>query len=392
MIMSRFTFAILAVVGVISPLQAQTAVTESLGMALTAPQIAVPLLFGSSIQPVMGTLVGRTLFYSAAYTKGTCIGRGLYAFNLGAGKRQEQQVSDVACVESVQTDGERLLALVRRELKGKRELLQWDQGEMKSAMEGQSRWSAALNWRRHQMQQTTGVPWLKNDPEIRLFSLALPGTISLVFSQPSGAELMLFQYQAAGKKTGTSSVRKIELSAQSLEATSFATDDKQQLYIPIQGETADHPDRIALLPMAGGQQPQMLGGESPYTEAAVWNHLPAQGEGAWMMRSARVAAVGKGVLVHARTEYQNEWNALAYYDPDSNSFSRVDLPQELVDGVEGVSVAEAGLLLSYPQSRQIVWFGKKSPFAPSFFPPRDLQLRVLEEEDREEVTVKEGKK
>ncbi|GEM_PF-6823933 len=390
--MSSFILVMLAAVGFVSPAGAESVAAESLGMALTAPRVAVPLLFGSSVQPVMGTLVGRMLFYSAAYTKGTCSGRGLYTFNLGGGKRQEQQVSDVACVESIQTDGERLYALVKRDPAGKRELLQWDKSEMKSAMAGKSRWSAAFNWRRHQMQQATGVPWLTKEPEIRLFSLALPGIISLVFSQPKGADLILFQYQTAGKNTDSSSVRKIQLSAKSLEATSFATDDKQQLYIPIQGETADHPDRVIVIPMVPTEEPQMLGGESPYTEAGVWNHLPAQGEDAWMMRSARVASVGKGVLVHARTEYQNEWNALAYYNPDSKSFSRVDLPQELIDGIEGVSVAESGLLLSYPQSRQIVWFGKKSPFSSSFFPPRDLQLRVLDEEEREEVTVKEGKK
>lgn len=361
---------------------------------LSHPRIAVALLYGSSVEPVLAVLVERKLYYADAFPRGSCIGRDLYVLNLEDRSRKEIKVAEVPCIESIQEDGKRPYLVARQDGgKGIREVLQLTDEGLVPALGASSEWNSAFSWRRHQMQSKTGVPWFDSQPLIQYFAVSRSSTSSMVFSNPQQkGDILVMRHSRGSAKRSSSQAQTIHMTfdAAALSAVAAASDGAGTVYIPVRDASNEQLSRILAIPAK--EEMYWLGGKSPWTESTPWEKLDATGDNAWMMRSVRVASMPDGLIIHDRTEYQNEWNSLALFSPATKKMTRIAIPQELVDGIEGISLAEGGLLISNPLRGQVFWFGQKSPFSASIFPPRDLDLRILDEEEREQSVAKEGKK
>ncbi len=342
---------------------------------LTQPEILVPLVYGTSLYPVLGTLVGKELFFSSEAAKAPCVGESLFSIGLDEGLQKVTKVGDAACVEDLQTDGKHLYATLF--VQNRRAVYRWKGDSWSPAFEGDARWNAAFNWRRHELEDETKVPWFSGVPELRFFSVGVASPLSLLIGLPTHKETLLFQYSDEAQKTGRSQAIVLKSDAPTSARAGFGFDKEGRLYFPIETPTT----KIQVISTRDPALSRIVGGETPYSEPQVWDTLPAEGDGAWHMRSASVVSAEHGILVHGKTDYQNEWSVLAYYSASEPAFHRVRLPQEIVEGTVGVSLAQNGILLSNPARHQIIWAGEASPFSKNRFPPRDLNLRVIEEEN-----------
>lgn len=350
--------------------------------SLTKPSVIVALLAASDFSPVLGTLVGNRLYYASESTKAPCSGKDLYSIDLAAPSQLEVKVAQMECVEDLHTDGTRLYATVH--LNKKREILQWTEKGWLSLFQGDARWNAAFHWRRHQAQTATGLPWFSENPDLRYFSVSEFSPVSLVFSLASVKRSMFFQYTESGsQRRGNSRALQFAFDVNPGNAVGFGADREGRFYLPLSAKGGDPSYRVMVASLDNPAEAFLIGGDTPYSGDTIWDQLPVKGEDAWYLRSARVVSAKHGVLIHGTTEYQNEWNAIAYYRAGDSHFRRVRLSPEIVDGVVGVSLARGGMVISRPARKQILYVGKQSVFDPKRFLPRDLHLRVIEEEEKD---------
>ena len=348
------------------------------------PRVAVPLLYASAVKPVLGVLVGSSLYYADAFAKGTCLGRDIYKMDLGDPNREEKKLFSVSCIESLQHDGKHVFVVAKNAASDtNRSLYQIEGADLKPALSTISKWGSALAWRRHQLQQATGQPWFDEDPQLALFGVSPASIFSIAYSGPGKKEDLLV--------LRNSQVRPVHLGVELTDSvpSTIGTDAQGTLFIAVRSKDEES---TALLVVPATGKAYWAGGQTNWTDAEPWQTLAGTGQSGWRMRTATPYGAKAGAILHDRTEYQNEWNSLAFYSTESKVFHRFQIPQEFVDGIEGVSLHGEGVLLSNPAQGQIVWFGQKSSFNPKQYPPRDIHLVPIEAADQEDFVVKEQKK
>lgn len=343
--------------------------------SLTRPKILVPLLYGSKYAPVLGTLVGNTLYYSNVRARGRCVGEGLIALDIRDGERKEIELPvKLPCVVSLHTDSAALYVYGGENEKALN-LFRLVEGALQPALEGAAPWSAGMLWRRMQIEEKTQVPWFTQQAIPISLSVLSPEQVSVTMALPAdrSARLTFSITPSPDKKKPLIGVAPIEVPKGFQPLNNVSHDSHGRYYMT--AKTDQNAIRV-LVWTDPSKAPVAIGGDYPF-EGDEWLEADVEGKDSVLLRDPIISTARYGVLIHDRTEFANELNSILYYGPAEAKLHRVQISTNLLEGVEGVSLCRGGLLITQKKDRMIFWAGTTSPFDTRMFPPRNTRLQII---------------